>query len=68
MRKWRIFQVVDATDRVVMSIGSWEDYEPQFRKHVAWWKRYARSSEYRAKVPSWQWPVFPVNIQIEDAP
>jgi hypothetical protein len=62
---WTLFSVVDATGSAFCVTGARADYEPQFRRHVAWWGRYARSAEYRAKVPAHRWPVFPVKVVVE---
>jgi hypothetical protein len=64
---WTIFKVVDACGQEFLTTGTQSYYEPAFRRHVAWWRRYARSQEYRDKVPAYRWPVFPVRIVIEPA-
>jgi hypothetical protein len=41
------------------------DYAPKFRNHARWWRNYARSAEYRAKVDPMRYPAFPVTVVIE---
>lgn len=46
------------------------DYEPHYRKHASWWKRYMRnpSAETRAKYQANPkgLPCFPLRVVVED--
>lgn len=60
----KVFQVIDAVGDAYCVTRAGAEYESIFRKHVAWWKSYVRTAEYRKKVPVYRHPVFPVRIDI----
>ena len=60
-----VFSMVDAQGVHFLVTRADESHKPAFQKHAAWWSRYAKTAEYRARVDPFRWPVFPVKLHIE---
>lgn len=62
---WAVFKVVDAVGNEFLNTGTHPDYEADFRKHVAEWKRWVKTKDYTSKVPWHRHPVFPCKVVVE---
>jgi hypothetical protein len=60
-----LFSLVDAQGGKFLCIRADESYRNEYAKHAAWWKRYARTKEYRDNVDPRHWPTFPVSMSVE---